>query len=63
MTSLAGLFFFGIPFGIISLIFGYISTGKISKNPKKFKGKGYAIAAILIGLLDIVSVIIFLSSI
>ncbi len=39
----------GIPFGILGIVFGAISLRKITRNPAKYKGKGFAIAGMVIG--------------
>jgi hypothetical protein len=63
VTSLAGLFIFSIPLGILSVVFGAVSLGKIRRSPSRFKGKGLAIAAIIIGLVDIVVMIALLATV
>lgn len=62
ITSLAGLFVAGIVLGIVSIVFGAISLGRIKREPGRYKGKGFAIAAILIGLVDIIGVLLILGS-
>jgi len=45
-----------MPFGIglvmclLAIIFGAISLGKISNNPEKYKGKGFAITSLILGI-------------
>lgn len=63
VTSLAGLFVLSIPLGLLSVIFGAVSLGKIRRNPSRYKGKGFAIAAIIIGLVDVVAMIVLLSTV
>jgi hypothetical protein len=63
VASLVGLFIAGIPLGAIAVIFGGISLSKINKNPQKYKGRGFAIAALIIGLLDVVATIILMATI
>ena len=58
VVSLIGLIVFGIPCGIGAVITGII--GLIKFNPEKEKGKGMAIAGIVVGALDIVMVVIWL---
>ena len=56
ITSLVGLFYFlylGIPFGILAIIFSAIGLHKINKNPGEWKGKGFAIAGLVIGIVSI----------
>ena len=61
IAGTVGLFFAGIPLGILSLIFGFVCIAKVKKNPKKRMGKGFGIAAIVLGMVDIVGTIIVLS--
>lgn len=61
LSSLTGLLVAGIPLGSLGMIFGIISLVKIQKHPEKFKQKrGFAIAALIIGLIAVVGAIIFL---
>ena len=62
LSGLVGLFIASIPLGIIAVVFGGISLSKIKKNPQRFKGKGFAIASIILGIVDVVAMIILLSS-
>jgi len=61
ISSLVGLLVFGILFGTASVIMSAIGLGKINKNPEKWKGKGFAIAGIIIGLIDILAFFIILA--
>lgn len=61
ITGLVGLFIFGILFGLIAIIFGAISLGKINKNPDRFKGKGFAITSLILGIIDVVGFLIVLA--
>lgn len=54
--SLVGLIIAGIPCGVAALALG--GTGLSKFNPNEEKGKGFAIAGIVIGVIDIVSVVI-----
>ena len=62
ISSLVGLFVLGIPLGILSVVFGAISLGKMKRNPQKYKGRGFAIASVIIGMVDIIGAIIVLST-
>jgi hypothetical protein len=61
ITGIVGLFIAGIPLGIVSLIFGFVCIAKVKRNPKKRMGKGFGIAAIILGVVDIVGAMIVLS--
>lgn len=61
LSSLTGLLVAGIPLGSLGMVFGIISLIKIQKHPEKYKQKrGFAIAALIIGLVAVVGAIIFL---
>jgi hypothetical protein len=60
ISSLVGLFIAGIPLGAVAIVFGGISLSKIKKQPQKFKGKGFAIASIIIGIIAVAGMIILL---
>jgi hypothetical protein len=62
ISSLAGLFIASIPLGTIAIIFGAVSLSKINKDPKHHKGKGFAIASIVIGLVDVLVMIVLLAA-
>jgi hypothetical protein len=63
ISGLVGLFIAGIPLGAIGVVFGGISLSKIKKQPQRFKGKGFAIASIIIGLIAVVGAIIVLATV
>lgn len=48
VCSLSGLLFF--PLFIVGAILGAISLGRIRRNPGRYKGKGLALAALIIGI-------------
>ncbi|MEI6508103.1 MAG: DUF4190 domain-containing protein [Bacteroidota bacterium] len=58
IASILGLLVAGIPLGLLAFIFGFISIGKISNNPRKFWGGGFAIVSIILGMIDIVGAIV-----
>jgi hypothetical protein len=62
ISGLVGLFIASIPLGIIAVVFGSISLSKIKKNPQRYKGRGFAIAAIVLGLVDVVAMILLLGA-
>jgi len=47
----------------LGIIFGIISLNKISKNPEKYKGRGFALAGIIIGGLYLLFLLIAIASI
>lgn len=62
VASLLGLLVAGLPLGVFAIIAGSLGLGKIERNPGKYKGKGFATAALIIGLVDVVGVLIYLMS-
>jgi hypothetical protein len=61
ISGLVGLFIASIPLGLIAVIFGGISLSKIKNQPQRFKGRGFAIASIVLGIVDVVAMIILLA--
>ncbi len=58
ISSLIGAFFFSaLVCGIIAVVFSFIAIGRISYDPNRWKGKGFAILGLLIGIVDIVIII------
>lgn len=54
ITSLAGLLILPIPCGIVGIVLSGISLGRINKNPGKYRGKGFAIAGLIVGIVMVV---------
>lgn len=52
VLGLLGIIAFGIPLGIIAMTFGNLSMDRIKRNPEKLKGKGWAIASVILGALS-----------
>jgi len=63
IVGVIGLLIAGLPLGILALIFGAISLSRFKKDTGKYKGKGFAITGIILGLLSIIFVFILLASI
>ena len=63
LSGLVGLFIASIPLGILAVIFGGVSLSKIKNNPRKYKGRGLAIAAIILGIIDVVVMLALLGSV
>lgn len=57
-----GLFFAGIPFGIAAIVLGITGITRIQKSPEKHKGTGWAVLAIVLGLIDILGALIVISN-
>ena len=56
ILSLVGLIVAGLPCGIVAIIIGII--GLVKFDATKEKGKGFAIAGLIVGVIDVVAVII-----
>ncbi len=41
-------------FGLVAIVFGYISISKLKKSAQEHKGKGFAIASIIIGFIALI---------
>lgn len=61
ILGLIGIFVFGIPLGILAVVFGGIALSRYKKNPEE-KLKGLAIAGFILGIIAIVGAIIVLAS-
>ena len=61
IASLVGLFIAGIPLGLLGIIFGGISLSRIKRYPARYRGRGIAIASIIIGFVAIVGAIVVLA--
>ena len=62
VSSLVGLFVAGILLGTLGVVFGAISLRKIKREPGRFKGRGLAIASIIVGIIAVVGAIIVLAA-
>ncbi|MCH2213545.1 MAG: hypothetical protein MK086_00080 [Flavobacteriales bacterium] len=61
ISAIVGLFVAGIPLGLLAVILCSIAIGKIQKNPG-MRGRGLAIAGIIIGVIAIVGALIVISN-
>jgi hypothetical protein len=61
VSGLVGLFIAGIILGLLGVIFGVVGLSKIKNQPKKFKGKVFAIASIIIGAIAFFGAIIVIA--
>ncbi|MDZ4680403.1 MAG: DUF4190 domain-containing protein [Saprospiraceae bacterium] len=59
VCSLLGVVFF--PLFIVGAVLGAISLGRIRRNPGKYKGKGLALAALIIGIAMVVLLIMVIA--
>ena len=56
IISLVGLIVAGIPCGIVAVILGIV--GLVKFDATKEKGKGFAIAGLVVGVIDVIAVIL-----
>lgn len=63
ILALVGLFILAIPLGVTAVIMGILGLIKISKNSEFERGEGYAVLAIVIGLLDLIFGILILAEV
>ena len=49
-----------LPLAILAVIFGIISLKRIKRNPALYKGKGFAMASIILGVLGILGILLFI---
>tara|TARA_B100000989_G_scaffold290834_1_gene264463 strand:- start:350 stop:964 length:615 start_codon:yes stop_codon:yes gene_type:complete len=58
VTGIVSLFIMGIPLGILAIVFGAISAGKLEKG----EGRGMAIAGLVLGIIGILGALIVLAT-
>ena len=56
------IFILGLPFGVAAVVLGILGIVQIEKNPSMYKGKGFAIIGLIIGIIAVVVMLIYLSS-
>jgi hypothetical protein len=54
ISGVVGLLIIPLLFGTTAIIFSAVSISKINKNPQKYKGMGWAIAGLILGLINVV---------
>jgi hypothetical protein len=50
---------FGFVMCLLAIIFGAVSIGKINRNPERFKGMGFAITSLVLGVVGVGIVLLF----
>ncbi len=61
VCGIIGFFIAGIIMGTIAIVSGIVGLNKIRKYPNRYKGKGFAISSLVLGVIDIVGLIIILA--
>lgn len=62
VCGIVGLFIFGIVLGILAIIFGAISIGKIKRSGGYLRGKGMAVAGLVLGIVGIALLFVLLAA-
>lgn len=55
--SIIAWFVFGLPFGILAMVFGIAGLITIESNPDIYEGRGYAFFSFIMGLIDVLLVL------
>jgi hypothetical protein len=65
ILALVGWFipYLGLLMCLLAIIFGGVSLGRIARNPDKFKGRGFGITALIMGILGILVTILIIVAI
>ena len=61
ISAIIGIFIAGILLGAAAVTLGIIGINKFAKHPGMFKGRGFAIVAIILGIIDIIGAIIYIA--
>lgn len=61
ITGLLSLLIAGLILGAITLVFGVIAINRIEKYPEKYKGRGIAVVALLLGMAGFFGALIFIA--
>lgn len=61
ITGVLGIALFGFLLGVIAVLYGILGIRRINRQPEKLRGKGLAIAAIVLGVVDILVWIVLLA--
>ena len=62
IAGVIGLFVLGIPLGVTATVLGAVSLAKIKRNPGRYWGRGFALAALIIGIVAVVGAIVVLAT-
>jgi hypothetical protein len=62
VAGLVGLIIFGIPLGVLAITMGISSLAKITREGDRLYGRAFGVIAIIIGTLDVIGVLIYLST-
>lgn len=61
--GIVGLFIAAIIMGPLAIIFGIVGLSRIDNNPSIYKGKGFAIAGLILGIVSLIIILAFLATV
>lgn len=61
ITGLVSLFVVGILLGTLGIIFSSIALSRIKKQPEVRKGRGFAIAGLVLGIIGVIGALVFIA--
>lgn len=62
VAPFVGIFFAGLIMGVLAIVFSAIALGSINSHPDKYKGKGLAIAGLILGVILVFAMLVLLAS-
>lgn len=62
VTGLIGIFIFGMILGIFGIVFSALALKRIKREPETRKGRGLAIAGLVLGIVALVGAVIIVAS-
>lgn len=60
--AILSIFIFGLAFGIAAVVLGIMGIMQIEKNPDAYKGKGFAIVGLIIGIIAVAVMLAYYAS-
>ena len=61
--GILSLFILAIPFGVAAVVCGIIAIVQMESSPGVYKGKGFAIVGLIIGIIAVIAGVIYVSSV
>ena len=61
VIAIIGIFAFGVPLGILSIVVGSLAIGRIKRSAGTKWGYGFAIAGILVGAFALIGALVVIS--
>lgn len=63
LFGIVGLFVAAIVMGPLAIIFGIVGLSRIDSNPSAYKGKGFAIVGLILGIISLIVILALLSTV